>query len=80
MKTILSSRRDHHLTRVSIFLITVALIAWMVGCGGVIEYDLTISSTAGGTVTTPSVGTFTRDAGTVVNLVAEAEEGYHFLH
>jgi hypothetical protein len=34
MKTILSSRRDHHLAKFSIFLIAVALIAGMVGCGG----------------------------------------------
>jgi hypothetical protein len=32
MKRILSSKRDHYLARVSIFLITVALIAGMVGC------------------------------------------------
>jgi hypothetical protein len=32
MKTILSSRRDHYLAKFSIFLITVALIAGMVGC------------------------------------------------
>ena len=34
MKTILSSRKHHYMARVSIFLITVALIAGMVvGCG-----------------------------------------------
>jgi len=33
MKTILSSRRCHYAARVSIFLIVVALIAGMVGCG-----------------------------------------------
>jgi hypothetical protein len=43
-------------------------------------YDLTISSTAGGSVTTPGEGTSTYDEGTVVNLVAEAEEGYHFVN
>jgi len=43
------------------------------------EYDLTISSTAGGSVTTPGEGTFTYDEGTVVDLVAEAEEGYYFV-
>jgi len=41
-------------------------------------YDLTISSTAGGNVITPGVGTFTYDEGTVVDLVAEADEGYRF--
>ncbi len=32
MKTIPSSRRDHHLVKVCVFLITAALIAGMVGC------------------------------------------------
>jgi len=44
------------------------------------EYDLTISSTAGGSVTAPGEGTFTHDQGTGVNLVAEVEEGYHFIN
>ena len=44
------------------------------------EYDLTISSTEGGSVTTPGEGTFTYAEGTVVNLVAEAEGGYHFVN
>jgi outer membrane protein assembly factor BamB len=43
------------------------------------EYDLTISSTAGGSVIVPGEGTFTYVEGTGVNLVAEAEEGYHFV-
>ena len=66
--------------RISIFLITVALTAGMIGfgCGGG-EYDLTIASTAGGSITTPGEGTFTYAEGTVVNLVAEAEEGYRFV-
>jgi hypothetical protein len=42
-------------------------------------YDLTISSTEGGSVTTPGVGTFNYDEGTVVDLTAEAEEGYRFV-
>jgi len=42
------------------------------------EYDLTISSTVGGSVTTPGEGIRTYDEGTVVNLVAEADEGYLF--
>ena len=41
-------------------------------------YDLTISSTAGGSATTPGAGTFTYDGGTVVNLVATANSGYYF--
>jgi uncharacterized repeat protein (TIGR02543 family) len=65
--------------RVSIFLITLALITGMVGCAGV-EYDLTIASTAGGSVITPGEGTFTYNQGVVVNLAAEAEEGYRFVN
>jgi alpha-tubulin suppressor-like RCC1 family protein len=44
------------------------------------QYNLTISSTAGGTVTTPGVGTFTRDAGTVVSLVATPAADYRFVN
>jgi len=67
--------------RVSIFLITVALIAGIVGCGGGgVEYDLTIASTAGGSVTTPGEGTFAHDGGTDVDLVAEPEAGYYFVN
>lgn len=42
-------------------------------------YDLTISSSAGGSVTTPGEGTFSYDAGTVVDLRAMADEGYDFV-
>ncbi|MGB7533330.1 MAG: PGF-CTERM sorting domain-containing protein, partial [Halobacteriota archaeon] len=42
-------------------------------------YNLTISSTAGGSVTDPGEGTFTRYEGTVVNLKAEADAGYEFV-
>jgi len=45
-----------------------------------LQFDLTISRTAGGTVTAPGEGTFTYDQGTGVNLVAEAEEGYRFIN
>jgi Divergent InlB B-repeat domain len=40
--------------------------------------SLTISGTAGGSVTTPGEGTFIYDDGTVVDLVAEAGEVYRF--
>jgi hypothetical protein len=43
------------------------------------QYELTISSTEGGSVTTPGEGTFTYDEGTVVDLVAEPEEGHRFV-
>src|SRR4030042_2153257 len=57
--------------RIIISLIIVALIAGIVGCGGATEsYALAITSTEGGSVTTPGEGTFIYDAGTVVGLNA----------
>jgi alpha-tubulin suppressor-like RCC1 family protein len=44
-----------------------------------VRYNLTTSSTAGGSITTPGEGTHTYDQGTVVDLVADAEEGYQFV-
>ena len=67
------------MARVSFFLITLVLILGMVGCVGV-EYDLTIASTAGGSVITPGERTSIYDQGIVVSLVAEAEEGYRFVN
>jgi peptide/nickel transport system substrate-binding protein len=65
------------------FFVIVALISGLVGCTPAptpTEYNLIISSTEGGLVTTPGEGTgsFTYDEGEVVDIVAEAEEGYHF--
>jgi hypothetical protein len=80
MKTIPGSKRHHYLVKFSIFLITVVLITGMAGCEptSTLQYDLTIEGTVGGSVTNPGEGTFTYDEGAVVNLAAEAEEGYHF--
>jgi hypothetical protein len=44
-----------------------------------VQYDLTIGSTAGVSVTLPGEGTFTYDAGTVVDLVATPDDGYRFI-
>jgi hypothetical protein len=79
MKTVLNSKKERYLARVSIFLIAAVLIAGMAGCGPV-QYNLTISSTEGGEVTNPGEGTFTYDEGTLVDLVAEADEGYLFVN
>ena len=65
------------MARVSIFLITVALVAGMIGCTPV-QYELTISSTSGGSVITPGEGTFTYNAGKVVRLVARSALGHAF--
>jgi hypothetical protein len=50
----------------------------MAGCAPT-RYHLTITSTEGGEVTTPGEGIFTYNEGIVVNLVAEAQEGYRFV-
>jgi len=46
----------------------------------VTQYDLTTSSTAGGSVTDPGEGVFTYDAATVVDLLAVPETGFIFLN
>ena len=76
--------------RITIFLILAALIAAMAGCVGISpsgggddngeSYTLTINSTAGGSVTNPGEGNFTCAEDEVVNLLAEPEEGYHFVN
>jgi hypothetical protein len=43
------------------------------------QYSLTISSTPGGSVTDPGEGMHIYDAETIVDLVAEANERYHFV-
>jgi len=43
------------------------------------QYDLTTSSTEGGSVTTPGEGVFTYGEASVVGLAAEAEEAYQFV-
>ncbi len=44
-----------------------------------VEYTLTISSIGGGEVTVPGEGMFIYEAGTVVDLVAMAADGYEFV-
>jgi hypothetical protein len=70
-----------YMARIGIFLIVIALIAGVAGCelGPDVVYSLYISSTAGGSVTTPGEGQFSYLVTEVVNLVAQAEEGYHFV-
>ncbi len=43
------------------------------------EHDLTIDSTDGGSVTVSGEGTYTHDYGTVFDLVATPDAGYHFV-
>lgn len=44
------------------------------------QYNLTIDSTDGGQVTEPGEGVFAYDAGTVVSLIAEPDDGYRFVY
>jgi uncharacterized repeat protein (TIGR02543 family) len=64
--------------------VMLALSAGLVGCTaevpGITEYSLTVSSTEGGSVTSPGEGTSTYDEGAVVDLMAEADEGYRFVN
>jgi uncharacterized repeat protein (TIGR02543 family) len=67
-----------NVARFSIFLIAAALIVGMAGCVPT-QYNLTISSTNGGSVITPGEGTFTYNEGKVVRLVARSALGYGFV-
>ncbi len=42
-------------------------------------YDLILASSTGGSISQPGEGTFTYDAGTVVDLVATPDEGYELV-
>jgi hypothetical protein len=67
--------------RASVFLVTVTLVVGMVACGNATtEYYLLIGSTEGGEVAQPGTGRFSYDEGTVVDLVADANEGCRFVN
>jgi Leucine-rich repeat (LRR) protein len=62
------------------FLILLSLVAGMVSCSpNPVQHNLAITSTEGGLVTVPGEGIFIYDEGAIVNLTAEAEEGYCFV-
>jgi ribosomal protein L21E len=69
---------------IAVALITILLymiVSNSIACGPpTTQYDLTVSSTQGGNVTTPVEGTHTYDAGEDVDLVAIADSGYHFVN
>jgi hypothetical protein len=80
-------RRRHHLVVVGILLLGVALAGGSSGCAfdpdpdstPPVRYNLTVLSTAGGSVSAPGEDTFSYDEGTAVNLVAIAASGYRFI-
>jgi len=82
METRPASGRHRIRSRASAFIVALAVIAVLVGCteGPVSQYDLTISATDGGSVTSPGLGTFTYEFGAVETLVAVAEQGYEFVN
>ena len=55
-------------------------LSWEQAREPLVQYNLTISSGDGGEVVSPGEGTFTYDAGAVVQLAAEALEGYRFVN
>lgn len=65
------------MARASIFLIAAALLLGTTACNGD-SYQLTVSSTVGGSVVAPAEEISTYDAGAAVELVAIADDGYKF--
>ena len=87
MKIILNSRRRHYLAIASTFLVMLALIVGMVGCGGIQVYELTIASSSGGSVTySKGLVTYSEPKtssyydGTDVYLDATPDPGYQFVN
>ena len=81
MKIIPSSRKNRYIAGIVIVLAAIVLIVWLVSWLSSPSYDLTIASTAGGSVTTPGEAEpYTYDEGTVVNLVATPDAGYRFVN
>ena len=78
MGTVSDSKKYHRVAAVGIFLILAALIVAVGACEGIHTYQLTISSSSGGSVTTPGQGIYTYDPGTVVQLRATPDDGYEF--
>jgi hypothetical protein len=66
--------------RISIFFITVALIAVTIGCEPATRYNLTVSSTEGGKVVSPGEGTFGCLERRAVILIADSDNDYHFVN
>jgi hypothetical protein len=64
-------------TRFIALVIVVALSTALAGCAPV-QRQLTISSSAGGSVISPGEGTFTYNEGSTVRLVARSALGYAF--
>jgi uncharacterized repeat protein (TIGR02543 family) len=55
------------------------LVGWNEGVISGVSYNLRISSTSGGSVTSPGEGTFACNEGEAINLVATPDAGYQFV-
>jgi hypothetical protein len=55
------------------------LVGWNEGVISGARYNLLLSSTSGGSVTSPGEGTFAYNEGEVINLVATPDAGYQFV-
>ena len=73
-----SLKKHSRMARLTVLLITAVLSLAIADCDGSETYQLSISSTSGGSVTSPGEDVFTYDAGTVVELVATPDDGYNF--
>jgi len=81
MKIIPGSKTRHYMAIVGISLIAIALITGMVGCfNAPTKHLVMIITTVDGEVTEPGEGNFIYNEGTVVNLVAEANEDCYFVN
>ena len=78
MRIAFGSGKHHHAALVGTFLIVAALVVGVTACDGADTYQLTVSSTSGGNVTSPGEGTFPYQEGTAVQLVAAPDDGYQF--
>lgn len=79
----LSQMTRDRMARLGIIVIAVALLSGITACESgsdePVSYELSISSSTGGSVVAPGEGVFTLAKGTSVDLVATASEGYHFI-
>jgi hypothetical protein len=76
--TVTNRSRYYHVGRVMLLLMTLVLVVGTAACDGSDTYKLSVSSTSGGSVISPGEGDFTYDAGTVIELVGTADDGYEF--
>jgi len=62
-----------------LLLTSILVVCLIAGCGGGVKtYDLTVDSSAGGSVTLPGEGTFPCDTSQVVDLVADPDIYFRF--